>query len=42
MVEPVIALVFDFDETLGPDTITFFLKEQGIDVTKFWEEVKKW
>jgi len=41
MVEPVIALVFDFDETLGPDTITFFLKEQGIDVTKFWEEVKE-
>jgi hypothetical protein len=41
MVEPVIALIFDFDETLGPDTISFFLKEQGIDVGKFWQEVKE-
>jgi phosphoglycolate phosphatase-like HAD superfamily hydrolase len=40
MAEPVIALVFDFDETLGPDTISFFLKNQGIDVEKFWQEVK--
>lgn len=40
MVEPVIALIFDFDETLGPDTISFFLKEQGVDVEKFWQEVK--
>ena len=41
MAEPVIALVFDFDETLGPDTISFFLKEQGIDVEKFWQEVNE-
>jgi phosphoserine phosphatase len=41
MIEPVIALVFDFDDTLGPDTISFFLKEQGIDVEKFWNQVKE-
>jgi len=41
MIEPVIAIVFDFDETLGPDTISFFLQEQGIDVDKFWQEVKE-
>jgi len=41
MIEPVIAIVFDFDETLGPDTISFFLKEQGIDVENFWAEVKE-
>ncbi|MBI4097439.1 MAG: haloacid dehalogenase-like hydrolase [Candidatus Levybacteria bacterium] len=39
MAESVIAIVFDFDETLGPDTISFFLKEQKIDPAQFWEEV---
>lgn len=39
MAESVIAIVFDFDETLGPDTISFFLKEQKIDPAKFWKEV---
>jgi 2-hydroxy-3-keto-5-methylthiopentenyl-1-phosphate phosphatase len=41
MSEPIIAIVFDFDETLGPDTITYFLGEQGVDVGKFWQEVNK-
>lgn len=41
MIEPVIAIIFDFDETLGPDTISFFLKEQGVNVEKFWQEVKE-
>jgi 2-hydroxy-3-keto-5-methylthiopentenyl-1-phosphate phosphatase len=41
MIERVIAVVFDFDETLGPDTISFFLKKQGIDVDKFWQGVKE-
>lgn len=41
MIEPVIAIIFDFDETLGPDTISFFLKEQGLNVDKFWQEVKE-
>lgn len=41
MIEPVIAIIFDFDETLGPDTISFFLKEQGLNVDKFWAEVKE-
>jgi hypothetical protein len=40
MIEPVIAVVFDFDETLGPDTISFFLQKQGINVDKFWQDVK--
>lgn len=39
MAEPVIAVIFDFDETLGPDTISFFLQNQGVDVKQFWEEV---
>jgi 2-hydroxy-3-keto-5-methylthiopentenyl-1-phosphate phosphatase len=41
MNEPVIAIIFDFDETLGPDTISFFLQEQGVDVRKFWQGVNK-
>ena len=41
MIEPVIAVIFDFDETLGPDTISFFLQEQGINVDKFWQEAKE-
>src|ERR1035437_9417698 len=41
MIEPVIAVVFDFDGTLGPDTISFFLQEQGINVEKFWDGVNE-
>lgn len=41
MSEPVIAIVFDFDETLGPDTISYVLQQQGIDPSKFWSEVNR-
>ena len=37
----VIALIFDFDETLMPDSTSAFLEEYSIDTEKFWnEEVK--
>jgi 2-hydroxy-3-keto-5-methylthiopentenyl-1-phosphate phosphatase len=41
MTESVIAIIFDFDETLGPDTISFFLQQQGIAPEKFWQEIKQ-
>ncbi len=41
MAESVIAIVFDFDETLGSDTISLFLKSQKINPQSFWEEVDK-
>ncbi len=39
MTEAVIAIVFDFDETLGPDTISFFLEQQKIKPAGFWRGV---
>ncbi len=39
MAESVIAVVFDFDETLGPDTISYFLKQQKIKPADFWREI---
>ncbi len=37
----VIAVIFDFDDTLAPDSTSFFLKEHGVDVDDFWlKEVK--
>lgn len=41
MAESVIAVVFDFDETLGPDTISLFLQQQKIKPSEFWQEVNK-
>ncbi len=41
MSESVIAVVFDFDETLGPDTISYVLTEQGISPIDFWDEINK-
>lgn len=35
----VIALVFDFDDTLVPDATTALLESRGIDVREFWSEV---
>lgn len=32
----VIALVFDFDDTLAPDSTSGFLEEIGVDVQHFW------
>lgn len=40
MERSVIAIVFDFDETLGPDTISFVLQEHNIKPDPFWQEVK--
>lgn len=41
MSESVIAIVCDFDETLGPDTISFLLEQQNISPSQFWQEVNK-
>jgi hypothetical protein len=37
MTEAVIGIIFDFDETLGPDTISYVLSEQGIKPVTFWK-----
>ncbi|CAN5140920.1 HAD family hydrolase [soil metagenome] len=39
MNESVIAIVFDFDETLGPDTISLFLEKNAISPKAFWPKV---
>jgi len=37
-----LALVFDFDDTLVPDSTTRLLKQCGVDTEKFWKkEVKE-
>ncbi len=41
MVEQIIAIVFDFDETLGPDTISLFLEKQKIKASEFWKEINQ-
>lgn len=41
MNESVIAIVFDFDGTLGPDTITCLLTEQKINPEHFWSEISR-
>ena len=35
----VIAVVFDFDDTLVPDSTSALLQSRGIDVGKFWSEL---
>ncbi|MBT3413119.1 MAG: haloacid dehalogenase-like hydrolase [Waddliaceae bacterium] len=37
----IIAVVFDFDDTLGPDSTSGFLNSLGVDVPGFWKEVDK-
>ena len=32
-----IAVIFDFDDTLAPDSTSGFLESYGIDVTNFWQ-----
>lgn len=39
MAEPVIAIIFDFDDTLGPDTISSLVKNYSIEPMSFWEEI---
>jgi hypothetical protein len=34
----VIALIFDFDDTLAPDSTSGFLDSIGVDTTRFWKE----
>jgi len=34
----VIALIFDFDDTLAPDSTTGFLADMGVDVERFWKD----
>jgi hypothetical protein len=41
MNEAVIGIIFDFDETLGPDTISFLLTSQNVRPDIFWKEVAK-
>lgn len=38
---PVIAVIFDFDDTLGPDSISHLLSKSNISPKVFWEDVKK-
>jgi phosphoserine phosphatase len=33
-----IALIFDFDDTLTPDSTTAFLENLGVDAQKFWKD----
>jgi len=37
-VHETIAIVFDFDDTLAPDSTSGFLNHCGIDVPRFWKE----
>ena len=37
MLQPVIGIIFDFDETLSPDSTSSFLDTIGIDVPAFWK-----
>lgn len=39
MNEAIIGIVFDFDETLGADTISYILNQQNISPLTFWKEV---
>jgi hypothetical protein len=36
--QDIIAVVFDFDDTLAPDSTSGFLDHLGIDVPRFWQE----
>lgn len=42
MTQPLIAIIFDFDDTLGWDTISFLLVQHRLDPQKFWDESKNW
>jgi len=34
----IIAVIFDFDDTLAPDSTSFFLESMGVDVPHFWRD----
>jgi len=37
----IIACVFDFDETLAPDSTSKFLRERGVDAEAFWLQTRQ-
>ena len=37
--QKIIAVIFDFDDTLAPDSTSSFLERQGLDVKAFWKSV---
>lgn len=34
----IVAVIFDFDDTLAPDSTSAFLESRGVDVGRFWTE----
>ena len=40
-IQNTIAIICDCDETLAPDTTSYLLKENGIDVNSFWNKMTK-
>lgn len=36
--EATVAIVFDFDDTLAPDSTSAFLKSLGVDIDSFWKQ----
>jgi hypothetical protein len=38
---PTVAVIFDYDDTLVPDSTTALLSKYGIDVNKFWKKDSK-
>jgi hypothetical protein len=36
--QEIIALIFDFDDTLAPDSTSGFLAQCGINVPQFWQD----
>jgi hypothetical protein len=36
----IVALIFDFDDTLVPDSTTTLLKNSGIETNKFWQDAR--
>lgn len=38
MADSIIAIIFDFDDTLGPDSISFMLEKYDIEPQEFWDE----
>jgi hypothetical protein len=41
-VKPVVAVIFDFDDTLAPDSTSQLLESLGVDVPKFWRDEVGW
>jgi 2-hydroxy-3-keto-5-methylthiopentenyl-1-phosphate phosphatase len=41
MASKIIAIICDFDGTLGTDMISFLLQKHGLDVPRFWKHITK-